>query len=226
MAIVKLKCIAMARRLSRMPRHSLIVALAVCAFALAPCYGQDTFQQEADRLSALLNWHPGSVVAEIGAGGGKLTLAAVRRVSSSGSVYSTEIDPKALEQLRGLAAQEKNVIVVKASETDTNLPPECCDSIFTRLVSHHVTRPAEIDASLFRSLKPGGRLAIIDENPAKGTSIPEGVPQNRLGHGVPQKVLIAELTAAGFEVENIYNDWPSRDAFHDIYCVIFRRTTP
>ena len=64
---------------------------------------------------------------------------------------------------------------------------------------------------------------MIDEDPYKGTSIPEGVLKNRGGHGVPQKILISELVAAGLEVENAYNDWPSRDAFHQIYCVVFRR---
>ena len=178
-----------------------------------------------DRLGTLLNWHPGDVVAEIGASG-KLTLAAAHRVGSSGKVYSTELDAKALAHLEELAAKQRNITVVKAAEADTNLPPRCCDSIFMRLVYHHLTKPAEIDASLFRSLKPGGRLAVIDEDPYKGTSIPEGVPENRGGHGVPQKILMSELIAAGFEVAAIRNDWPSRDASHQIYCVVFRKTKP
>jgi len=177
-------------------------------------------------LASLLNWHPGNVVAEIGASNGKLTLAAAHLVGPSGKVYSTEIDAKALAHLEELAAKERNIIVVKAAEADTNLPPVCCDSIFMRLVYHHLTKPAEINASLLRSLKPGGRLAVIDEDPSEGTSIPEGVPKNRGGHGVPQKILMSELIAAGFEVVAVRNDWPSRDAFHQIYCVVFRKSKP
>jgi len=60
----------------------------------------------------------------------------------------------------------------------------------------------------------------------EGSSIPEGVPKNRGGHGIPQKILVSELTAAGFEVESIRNEWPSRDASHLIYCVVFRKTKP
>jgi SAM-dependent methyltransferase len=209
-----------------MQRRSFIVAAVFCTLGVAPCRGQDTLQQEADRLTTLLNWHPGSVVAEIGAGDGKLTLAAAHRVGPSGKVYSTELDATALGHLEELAAKEGDITAVKAAEADTNLPPGCCDSIFMRLVYHHLTRPAEIDASLFRSLKSGGRLAVIDEDPYKGTTIPEGVPKNRGGHGVPQKILISELAAAGFEVETVYNDWPSRDEFHHIYCVVFRKTKP
>lgn len=207
-----------------MLRRPLIAGLAFCA--LVACRGQDTFQQEADRLAALLKWHPGDVLAEVGAGNGRLALAAAQRVSPAGKVYVTEIDPKALAHLQELAANEKRITVTKAAETETNLPPECCDSIFMRLVYHHLTRPAEIDASLFRALKPEGRLAVIDEEPREGTSIPEGVPKNRVGHGVPQEILISEMTAAGFHVETVTNDWPSRDEYHRIYCIVFRKTGP
>lgn len=177
-------------------------------------------------MATLLNWHPGAIVAEIGAGNGKLTLAAAHHVGPSGKVYTTELDPKALAHLEDLGAEESNIVVVKAAEADTNLPPRCCDSIFMRLVYHHLTRPAEIDASLFQALKPGGRLAVIDEDPRKGTAIPKGVPENRGGHGVPQKILTSELIAAGFKVEAVLNEWPSRDEYHQVYCVVFRKTEP
>lgn len=209
-----------------MLRRSFIFALALCLFVAAPCRGQDHWQEEADRLTTLLNWHPGNVVAEIGAGNGQLTLLAAQRVGPSGKVYTTELDATALAHLEELAAKNKNITAVKAGEAETNLPPACCDSIFIRLVYHHLTKPAEIDRSLFRSLKSGGRLAVIDEDPAEGTSIPKGVPKNRGGHGVPQKILVTELVAAGFEVETVQNDWPGRKKEHQLYCAVFRKSKP
>jgi ubiquinone/menaquinone biosynthesis C-methylase UbiE len=209
----------------RMLRRSSAILLALCGLGAALGRAQDTSQQEAERLAASLYWQPGNVVAEIGAGKGQLTLAAAQRVGSRGKVYSTELDPEALAHLKELATKEKNIIAVKAAESDTNLPPTCCDSIFMRLVYHHLTKPADIDASLFRSLKPGGRLAVIDEEPSKGSTIPEGVPKNRIGHGVPQNILISELVSAGLEVDTIMNDWP-HDEFHQLYCVVFRKKKP
>lgn len=200
-----------------------LLALILCAFVPISCLGQGTYAQEADRLAAALHWHGGSIVAEIGAGNGELTLEAAQRVGPSGKVYTTELDADALAQLKKLAEMHENITALKAAEASTNLPAECCDSIFMRLVYHHLTKPAEIDASLFRALKPGGRLAVIDEEPRKGTQIPPGVAQNRGGHGVPQRILIHEVTAAGFRVETVSNDWPSRDAYHLMYCVIFSK---
>ncbi len=166
-----------------MLRRSFIIMLAFTACGVTLCQERGTHEEEAARLATLLSWKPGSVVAEIGAGEGQMTLAAAHRVGAVGRVYATELDAAKLAHLEALAAKEKNITPLKAAETETNLPPECCDSIFMRLVYHHLTKPAEIDASLFRSLKSGGLLAVIDEEPRAGTSIPEGVPRNRSGHG-------------------------------------------
>jgi ubiquinone/menaquinone biosynthesis C-methylase UbiE len=206
-----------------MQRRFLIIVLAVLVVGIAPGRGQGTYQEEADQLAALLNWRPGSVVAEIGASQGQMTLAAAKHVGEAGRVLATELDPTKLAHLQELAAKQKNITVLKAAEEETNLPPECCDSIFMRLVYHHLTKPVPIDDSLFRSLKPGGRLGVIDEDPPADSKRPEGVPENRGGHGIPQKILIDELTSAGFQVVKTLNEWPSRDAFHPIYCVVFRK---
>jgi predicted methyltransferase len=90
-----------------------------------------------------------------------------------------------------------------------------------RLVYHHITQPAEIDASLFRSLKPGGLLAVMDREPPAGSKRVEGVPENRGGHGMPQKILIEELTGAGFQVVKSVDAWTS-----SLYCVVFRKPSP
>ena len=172
---------------------------------------------EVKRLAALMAWKPGTIAADIGAGDGKYTFAAVERVGASGKVYATEIDRKKLEELQGEIAKRKleNVTVVESKEADTNLPSGCCDAIFLRHVYHHLTKPVEFDRNLARSLKLGGRLAIIDFAPRSGLEPVEGVPSNRGGHGIAQKLVIEELSAAGFEVEKIVNDWPD-----DSYCVL------
>ena len=212
--------------LKDMLRRLFIIIVALCALGAVPCQAQDAWQQEASKLAGLLNWHSDSVVAEIGAGHGQLTSAAAQRVGLSGKVYTTELDLDEIARLQELAVNQKNIVVIKAADAATNLPPTCCDSIFMRLVYHHLTKPSEIDASLFQSLKPGGRLAVIDENPRPGSAIPPGVPKNRIGHGIPQKILISELTAAGFHVETIDNNWPAGDAYHQMYCIVFRKDPP
>lgn len=195
-----------------------LLALVCAASAVFAALGRANAADEIKRLTALMEWRPGTVVADIGAGDGSYSFAAVEHVGATGKVYATEIDAKKLEELKAEVTKRKlqNVVAVESKEADTNLPTACCDAIFLRRVYHHLTKPAEFDANIIRSLKPGGRLAIIDFPPRSGLEPVEGVPANRGGHGIPQKVVIEELTAAGLQMEKVVNDWPDND-----YCVLF-----
>src|SRR6266436_5190522 len=206
-------------------KNLLLVGLVCAVTAVFAVQVRGEAAEEVKRLAELMGWKAlrssgstGTVVADIGAGDGEYTFAAVERVGVAGKVYATEIDAKKLAELKGEVAKRKlgNVIVVESKEADTNLPAGCCDAIFLRHVYHHLTKPAEFDAGLVRSLKSGGRLAIIDFAPRAGLDPVEGVPSNRGGHGIPQKIVIEELSAAGLQVEKIVNDWPENS-----YCVLF-----
>jgi len=202
-----------------MKKKILVLMGLACAVAAVFAVGvRGDAADEVKRLAELMGWKAGTVAADIGAGDGQYTFAAVERVGAAGKVYATEIDAKKLAELRDEVAKRKlgNVIVVESKEADTNLPTACCDAIFLRRVYHHLTKPAEFDAGLVRSLKRGGRLAIIDFAPRAGLDPVEGVPSNRGGHGIPEKIVIEELSAAGLQVEKIVEDWPE-----DSYCVLF-----
>ena len=180
-------------------------------------------ESEIQRLAQLMGWKPGEVIADVGAGEGEIGFAAAAKVGKSGKVYLTELDEQKLENLKKEVERRKltNVTVLAAAEKKTNLPENCCDAIVLRRVYHHLTAPTEIDASLLRSLKPGGELVVIDFPPNKSlteTQPVTGVPANRGGHGIPKKILLEELTAAGFVVEKTIDDWPDDD-----YLVIFGR---
>ncbi len=199
-------------------RRLLLLGLACAVAAVFAAQVRGQAAEEVKRLAELMGWKAGTIAADIGAGDGKYTFAAVERVGAAGKMYATEIDAKKLAELKEEIARRKlgNVIVVESKEADTNLPAACCDAIFLRHVYHHLTKPAEFDANLVRSLKPGGRLAIIDFPARAGLDPVGGVPSNRGGHGIPQKVVVEELSAAGLQVEKIVNDWPDGD-----YCVLF-----
>lgn len=176
---------------------------------------------EIRRLARVMDWKAGQVIADVGAGEGEIGFAAVGTVGSGGKIFLTELDRQKLEQLEKEKQRRKlgNVTVVAAAEKETKLPDHCCDAIILRHVYHHFTAPAEMDASLMRALKPGGRLAVIDFAPRKSLSESDpvkGVPANRGGHGIPKKVLVEELKAAGFAVEKTIDDWPDGD-----YLVMF-----
>jgi ubiquinone/menaquinone biosynthesis C-methylase UbiE len=191
------------------------VATATLALALRAVASAS---DEVPKLTALMEWKAGTVVADIGAGDGSYAFASVERVGTTGKVFATEIDAEKLKVLRAEVKKRdlQNVTVLESGEAETNLPDSCCDAIFLRRVYHHLTKPVEFDASLIRSLKPGGKLAIIDFPPHPEYGKVKGVPKDREDHGIQQKILIEELTKAGFQLDKIVDDWPTMD-----YCVVF-----
>lgn len=192
-------------------------------FALVPVLvlGLDEYTREARKLSDLMNWKRGQVIAEIGAGEGQMSFFAAARVGPSGHVYVTELDDEKLDHLKYEVKQRKlqNVTVIKADAIGTNLPDSCCDVIFMRRVYHHFKHPEQTNAAIVRDLKPGGLVAVIDFPPRRWLPAVDGAPKTHGGHGVPKQVLLRELTAAGFEIVSEPNDWPNPGD----YCVIARK---
>lgn len=203
-------------------RNQKLILLLGAMLAAAATFAAQARGDAADeirRLAELMGWKSGTVVADIGAGDGEYTFAAAGRVGATGKVFATEIDAKKLAELRAGVTKRKlaNVVaVVESKEAETNLAAGCCDAIFLRRVYHHLTKPVEFDASLVRSLKLGGHLAIIDFPARAGLEPVEGVPANRGGHGIPEKIVIEELQAAGLQLEKTVEDWPEGG-----YCLLF-----
>ena len=180
-------------------------------------------ESEIQRLARVMDWKAGQVIADVGAGEGEIGFAAAAAVGETGKVYLTELDEEKVAALHKDASRRKlnNVVIVAAAEKKTQLPDNCCDAIILRRVYHHFTAPSEMDVSLLRSLRPGGLLAVIEFPPRKSLTASDpvnGVPSNRGGHGIPKKILLEELIAAGFKLDKTFDDWPE-----DGYCLLFRK---
>jgi len=219
------------RKPAQLAKTSLLLSLLLFGDALlAPVRAAAQFwgskASEIEKLAPLMDLKPGATVAEIGAGNGSVALAAAEKVGASGHVYATEIDPAQLKKIRDKvsAAGLGNVAVVKASADDTGLPAACCDAIYMIGVYHHFTEPLKTDASIFRALRPGGKLVIVDFRPSLWLKpwTPKGIPANRGGHGIPPNVLEDELTRSGFKVLQTYDPW-GHSWFLGNYCVVFTK---
>jgi SAM-dependent methyltransferase len=196
------------------------VALLVAAFFYGrrewTGFGFDASGPEMLRLKEALALDAGSDVADVGAGKGQLTRALAELIGPSGHVFSTDVDPDRVRALRAMIAEANlgNVTVVEATSRDSGLQTGCCDAIVLRRVYHHLTDPAETNASLLRALRPGGLLAVIDFPP------PSFIGRGSLG--VPAQNMVDEVTASGFEILQLRRDWPGRGPLES-YCALFRK---
>src|SRR5688572_32991536 len=105
--------------------------------------------REVPQLAELLALEPGMIVADVGAGGGAMSVVMAKWLGPGGRVYATDIRAEQLAEIRAAVAQDavSNVVVLEGAEASTNLPSECCDAIFLRDVYHHLTRPHEFDVT-------------------------------------------------------------------------------
>jgi ubiquinone/menaquinone biosynthesis C-methylase UbiE len=150
--------------------------------------------QMPDKVIAALDLKPGQVVADIGAGTGYFTVRLARSAAGP-KVYGDDIEPAMVSYIRERAAKEglKNVLALQASADSANLP-ERVDLVLIVDTYHHIgNRPAYF-RGLAKSLKPGGRVAIIDFRPG----VPDGPPQEF--HFPPEKVK-AEMAEAGYKLD-------------------------
>jgi predicted methyltransferase len=186
-------------------RSRIVHAIAAAAMALvltAPARGQDQLATDSARLVRTLKLTAGQTVADIGAGGGQISVALARTVGPSGRVYATELNTTLLPMIRRAAeaAALTNVVLVEGHATRTNLPGSCCDALVVRYVYHHFREPRPMNESLRQSLKPGGLIAVIDFAPDSTESVD---PAGRAGegkHGVGAATVVCELREAGFEL--------------------------
>jgi cyclopropane fatty-acyl-phospholipid synthase-like methyltransferase len=179
---------------------------------------------EVPRLVELLELKPGMTVADVGAGFGAWTMRLARELEPAGRVYATDVGAAQIAALRDVTQRERlnNVTVIEGAVSSSNLPALCCDAILIRDAYHHFTEPASLIKSFAASLKPGGRLAVIDFPPRPNTETPAGVPANRGGHGVPPEVVQREVGTVLTHVRTIAT-WSPESEPSSLFLLLFRR---
>lgn len=216
----------MSRRLKRWMLVAVLAVAGLAGLAVAQLpYLPVVHGTRADEVARLAEWlalKPGARIADLGAGKGAHAAALARRIGKEGRVYATEIDDDLLARIRQAAsdAGAANVEAVRGAVSSTNLPDACCDALYSRMVYHHLTESGAINADVYRALRPGGRYLVIDFEPGNlfdWIARPETAERHG-GHGTPKETVVAEVTAAGFELVRGPEPWRGRT-----YAVLFRR---
>ncbi len=106
---------------------------------------------------------PTDVVADIGAGSGYFTFRIAQKVPE-GNVLGVDIQEEMLNFIR-LRAEAKNLNNVKAhlgNIDDTNLSEGEVDVVLMVDAYHEFSHPREMMESIFKGLKPGGRVILLE----------------------------------------------------------------
>jgi len=159
--------------------------------------------QKPHQVIQALKLPPDAIVADVGAGTGYFS-ARLATMLPKGKVYAVDVEPDMVKHLAERAQREgrKNMQAVQGAPADAKLP-EKADLILFVDVHHHIDQREQYFRKLRASLKPGGRVAIIDFR----LDSPEGPP--KAARIAPEKVK-AELKSAGYSLAEEHGFLPNQ----------------
>ncbi len=140
---------------------------------------------------------PGMAVADVGAGTGFMTMLFAKAVGKEGTVYAVDIAKNFLKHIEEQAQSQglTNIKTVLASDTSSNLPANSVDLVFICDAYHHFEYPNKTMASIYKAVKPGGRVVLVDFERVPGKSSEWILNHVRAGKDVFKQ----EIESAGFE---------------------------
>lgn len=168
----------------------------------------DRPEREAEERSAALvealDIPEGGTIADIGAGTGYFTWRLARRVGPAGRVIAVDIQQRMLDLAAETVRQHGlvNVDYVLGKETDPRLPPRSLDMVFIAHSYHEFSQPETIMEAIRRSLKPAGRLVIVEY--AKERTLAPAAPLHKMSFDEIRE----EIEPTGFDLERILDFLP------------------
>ncbi len=147
---------------------------------------------------------PGESILEVGCGTGTLTLAAKARTGSQSRVAGVDVAPDMLATARRKATRTGFAVEFQSGRIEAIPYPDAqFDLVLSSLMLHHVHGEAAKEQGMreiYRVLKPGGRLFIVDatrpENPHMRSLASLVLGPEMLAHQVQE--FIPLLERAGF----------------------------
>jgi predicted methyltransferase len=154
--------------------------------------------QQPDQIMDALGIADGSVVADIGAGSGWFTTRLARRVGPNGVVYAQDVQRQMLDAIRRRVSREglQNVQTRLGSNSSPNLPLKALDAILMVDMYAEVEDRIALLRNLGESLKPGGRIGIVNYRPGRGG--PGPAPSE--GVRIEAAIVEADASLAGLRV--------------------------
>ena len=167
-------------------------------------------EENTTMLLKNLDLKSGMHVADIGAGSGYYTRMLSTRIGN-GKVYAVDIEPEMIAYLKEKIKKEKlsNISTVLGTEKSVSLPAESMDMMLLVDVYHEFSFPYEMALSIYKSLKPKGKLVLVEFRTED-----DAVPIKTI-HKMSEAQAVKELKAAGFRLEKNIGNLPWQ------HCMVF-----
>ena len=161
-------------------------------------------EEDCETLLAALGIEPGDTVCDMGCGNGFYAVRLSELVGERGKILAVDIQREMLELLKERAAAERitNIEPILGTVVDPKLPEASVDLMLLVDVYHEFSHPAQMLAEIRKSLKPTGRVALVEfraEDPK--------VPIKPL-HKMTKAQIMKEFPPNGFTLVEEFDELP------------------
>jgi ubiquinone/menaquinone biosynthesis C-methylase UbiE len=152
--------------------------------------------QKPEQIMDALGIADGSVVADLGAGGGWFTIRLARRVGPQGLVYAEDVQREMIESIERRVQREglRNVRTILGTLDDPKLPGRALNAVLIVDVYNEVESRVELLRNVRDALAPSGRLGIVDFTKAGWGPGPD------LHERIDEAVVVKDAVAAGLRL--------------------------
>jgi SAM-dependent methyltransferase len=170
----------------------------------------DVYRRPLATALQRLGLGPGWRCADVGAGGGDVSVALAEMVGRDGRVYAVDSDPRARDEVAraAAAAAAAQVIALTQAGEDLSLPEEV-DLAFCRFLLLHVIDPEVVVRTMAGAVRAGGW--VVAQEPITSAGRIDGAPLSMPGARHPDvgAVLPALVRDAGLEVVDAWAEAPA-----------------
>ena len=170
----------------------------------------DVYRRPLATALERLGLGPGWRCADVGAGGGDVSVALAELVGRDGRVYAVDSDPRARDEVAraAAAAAQAQVIALTQAGEDLSLPEEV-DLAFCRFLLLHVIDPAVVVRTMAGAVRAGGW--VVAQEPITSAGRIDGAPLSMPGAPHPDvgALLPALVRDAGLEVVDAWAEAPA-----------------
>jgi ubiquinone/menaquinone biosynthesis C-methylase UbiE len=146
----------------------------------------------------------GAVVADVGAGAGYFTWRLAQRVGPKGKVIAVEVQQNMLDLIASDLRHRNiaNVELVLGDQRSPRLPEQALDLVLLANSYHEFSEPQSIMAAIRKSLKPQGRVVVLEYRKEDAYTPIEPL------HKMTLQEIRQEIESMGFETQQVLDILP------------------